>query len=73
MSQAFLNKKINNRRQKTEDKYFTAEKEIFSKPQIRHFNKMLNGRIEDDARHTISSLNASQADTRDVSNDIKLI
>lgn len=34
---------------------------------------MLNGIIEYDGRHTISSLNASQVGTRDVSNDIKFI
>ena len=40
---------------------------------MRHFNKMLNGIIEYDGRHTISNLNSSQIDARDVSNDIKFI
>ncbi len=34
---------------------------------------MLNGIIEYDGRHTISSLNSIQVDTRDVSNDIMFI
>jgi SRSO17 transposase len=40
---------------------------------MRHFKKMLMGIIEYDGRHTISRLNTSQLDTRDVSNDIKFI
>jgi len=40
---------------------------------MRHFKKLLNGIIEYDGRHSISSLNASQIETRDVSNDIKYI
>jgi len=40
---------------------------------MRHFKKLLNGIIEHDGRHTISSLNASQIETRDVINDIEFI
>ncbi len=40
---------------------------------MRHFKTMLMGIIEYDGRHTISKLNSSQLDTRDVSNDIKFI